>query len=127
MRREWGLLWVMGLFMFACAVLVSCTPYPQKDYYELEEAIELATSEEERAYYEARQDHIEKEVMKAEQFLTELGYCYADRNCIPVCQWQYSYMEDPFDFFVHDITDIEKLYRWWMKIKPPTCFFQLRY
>lgn len=66
---------------------------------------------------------IEKEVEKAQLFVEAYHLCLANGNsCRVVCNWNGPYLRDPFNFEKYH-TDIEATYRWWMKVKPPTCGF----
>ena len=121
---------MLGFFIgFAATIgvgVTSCSPYPHLSYYEMEDRLELPLPPEERQYYEDRMAHIETQVLLADEFLLQLDACFKDRRCIPVCMWSYMVMDEPFNFYKHDISDMEKKYKWWMRVKPPTCFFQLR-
>lgn len=121
---------VLAILFFGLLLLTleGCSGYPHKGYYELEEAIEKAETTEEREHYSKQADRIEMEVEKAQLFIEQYDFCLANSTkCKVVCVWHGPYLRDPFNFERHDVSDIEKLYRWWMKVRPPTCGFLTNY
>lgn len=104
--------------------LTGCAEYPDKRYYELDDAIRAAETQEEKDFYEKKARRMEQGVEEAQRFIEQYNICLARGNSCEVwCSWSGPSLRDPFNFKKHDISDVDKLYRWWMRVKPPTCGF----
>lgn len=107
------------MFLFGCA------PYPSVSYYEIDDALANAQSEEEREFYRESARRMERDVEKANEFIMVIDYCTQTHECVPFCDWNGPYLRDAMDIEIMEkrgmFKDIDGILRWWRAVKPPTC------
>ena len=111
----------MLLLVLALGVAGSCSQYPQYGYYELDDAIARAETEEEREYHRKRLERIERMVLEADKFLMALKYCSSDPGCVVWCDGRAGARD--LDLDRREFDDIDDLVRWYRNVRPPTCNF----
>lgn len=97
-------------------VITACAPYPHKGYYELNDAIAHAKTDEESEYYKARLDQFEKDANAAVLFYERRAKCHNGTDkfgeqTMWLCQSHHSTPRDPGRKPFKDVVDQVNAYR----------------
>lgn len=110
------------IYVFVLVFLSGCAPYPNVPYYEIDEAIADAETEEEADYYRGRAAAIEEKAEKAGIFLEAWGACTRSTDCRIQCVWNGGPVRKWREKDMINM-DIPTLIRWYNDHRPPTCGF----
>jgi len=125
---------MVGIFLkavlWACLVgvaliAVSCAPYPDVGYYEMDAAIKAAQTKEEADYYRDKLEQFESRIIDSNEWIATREFCDISSECTMLCKWRGSFSVDTEKSKFKDLVDQVK---WWRTIRGSCHFYEeIRY